>query len=115
MKDGSNIKVTPIGNGQTVTDWNISTQVISKSGNVIVVENCFGYMFTNIGDTVCRVNGMVVFPSATPATSLGDSRTISAHELEIYTGTIEVAFTPGGANPQVEIVQQYYKRNYSHQ
>lgn len=50
---------------------------------------------------------MVVFPSATPATDLGDSRTISGHEGDLFYGNINVAFEAVG-NPLVEIVQVYY-------
>lgn len=64
-------------------------------------------MFTNLGSAICRVNGMVVFPSATPATDLGDSRTISGHEGDLYYGNINVAFEAAG-NPLVEIVQVFY-------
>jgi hypothetical protein len=66
-------------------------------------------MFTNVGDTAAEVEGMVTFPSATPTTSLGDSRTLAAHELEVYVGNITVSFrAPVGAAPAVEIVQLYY-------
>jgi hypothetical protein len=68
-------------------------------------------MFTNVGDTNAAVNDMVVFPSATPATALGDSRTISGHLLDVYSGNINLSFTPGGTAPAVEIVQLYYISN----
>lgn len=89
--------------------WNMSVIPYEISTPIDVVENCFAIMFTNIGDTIARLNGMVIFPSATPATSLGDSRSISGHWLDIYRGNLRLAFdTPGGANPQVEIVQLFY-------
>lgn len=89
--------------------YNISVQTYNLNSYVTVQKGCFAYMFTNIGDTTATVNGMVIFPSATPATSLGDSRTIAAHEMEIYTGNITLSFrAPVGVAPNVEIVQLYY-------
>lgn len=89
--------------------WNFSVIPYEISQPIDVVENCFAVMFTNIGDTTARLNGMVIFPSATPATSLGDSRTISGHWLDIFRGNLRLAFDfPANAAPQVEIVQFFY-------
>jgi hypothetical protein len=89
--------------------WNVSALPYSISDSIDVVDNCYAIMFTNIGDTIARVNGFVIFPSATPLTALGDSRTISGHLLDIYQGNIRLAFNvPAGANPQVEIAQFFY-------
>ena len=89
--------------------YNIFVQVYQEATYVPVSKGCFAYMFTNVGDTTAFVNGMVVFPSATPTTSLGDSRTIAAHQLEVYTGNITLSFSaPVGTNPAVEVVQLYY-------
>lgn len=89
--------------------WNISVQQYSKSDYIPVVENCFAYMFTNIGDTIATVNGMIIHPSAVPATNLGDSRSVMAHKDDVYKGRILLSFaSPAGANPLVEIVQLYY-------
>jgi len=65
-------------------------------------------MFTNTGDTIVTVNGMVAYPG-TPGTILGDSRSVTMQEGEEYSGLIQVAFAiPLGAAPAVEIVQLYY-------
>ena len=89
--------------------WNFSALPYELSTPIDVVENCFAVMFTNIGDTTARLNGMVIFPSATPTTALGDSRTISGHWLDIFKGNLRLAFdVPGGATPLVEIVQFFY-------
>lgn len=89
--------------------WNKTVQIYSENEYIPVVKNCFAFMFTNIGDTIASVEGMVIFPSATPATALGDSRTIAAHELEVYTGSMNLSFrAPVGVLPQVEVVQLYY-------
>ncbi len=89
--------------------YNMTVQVYTQNEQVTVSHNCFAFMFTNVGDTAATVNGMVVFPSATPLTALGDSRTIAAHELDIYKGNITLSFRAVvGPAPGVEIVQLYY-------
>lgn len=85
----------------------MSADTFVESANIIVQENCFAVMFTNIGDTIARVNNMIVYPGV-PGTSLGDSRTIGGHVLDIYKGNITLSFDVGGANPHIEIVQLYY-------
>lgn len=96
-------------NPQEAIAWNAAIDTYSVGSRIDLVTNCFAFMFTNIGDTIAAVNGMVIFPSATPLTALGDSRTVGAHENEIYKGNITLSF-PGalGANPLVEIVQLFY-------
>lgn len=89
--------------------YNMTVQAYNSNEFIPVARGCFAFMFTNIGDTTATVNGMVVFPSATPTTALGDSRTIAAHENEIYTGNITLSFrAPLGADPMVEVVQLFY-------
>ena len=89
--------------------YNITVQIYSENAYIPVSKGCFAYMFTNVGDTAATVNGMVVFPSATPATVLGDSRTIAAHELEVYTGNMTLSFiAPVGVAPAIEVVQLFY-------
>lgn len=89
--------------------YNMTVQVYTANQYVPVARDCFAFMFTNVGDTAATVNGMVIFPSATPLTALGDSRTISGHEQEIYTGNITLSFRAVvGPAPGVEIVQLYY-------
>lgn len=89
--------------------FNIAVGTYSQSQIVPVVDGCIGFMFTNIGDTVASVNDMRIFPSATPATVLGDSRSIMAHEGDLYKGQLKLSFAiPLGALPLVEIVQVFY-------
>jgi hypothetical protein len=89
--------------------YNMYVQVYSQNESVTVAKNCFAFMFTNVGDTTATVNGMVIFPSATPLTALGDSRTIAAHEYDIYTGNITLSLRGVvGPAPGIEIVQLYY-------
>ena len=94
-----------------ITDrsYNMDVQVYSENFYIPVAKNCFAFMFTNVGSTTATVNGMLIFPSATPLTALGDSRTISGHDGDIYKGNITLSFrVPIVAIPQVEIVQLYY-------
>jgi len=89
--------------------WNMSVLTYDSSGQIVVTNNCFAFMFTNIGDTIARVNGMIIHPATNPATDLGDSRTISGHLMDLFKGKINLSFqTPLGANPLVEIVQLFY-------
>lgn len=86
----------------------MSTGLYSKAGTIPVQDGCFAFMFTNVGDTTAYVNGMVVYPSSTPTTALGDSRSISAHVTDLYMGNINLRFSGAGTNPQIEIVQLFY-------
>jgi hypothetical protein len=89
--------------------YNISVATYNQSGFIDVIENCNGFTFTNLGDTIAEVNGMVVFPSATPATDLGDSRSIGGNQGEIYSGNIKLSFrAPVGAAPLIEIAQKFF-------
>lgn len=93
--------------------YNMSVLEYDESAKITIVPDCFALMFTNIGDTIARVNGMVIFPSSTPATSLGDSRSISGHKMDLFKGDIVLSFqTPVGASPRVEIVQLFYVNPY---
>lgn len=95
--------------------FNMAFTVLSAAGQVPIVENCFAFMFTNIGDTAALVNGMVVFPSATPLTRLGDSRTVGGHIMDLYKGNLTVAFVqPVGVAPKLELVQLFYILPYRH-
>jgi hypothetical protein len=89
--------------------YDMIVQVYSANEYIAVAHGCFAFMFTNVGDTPATVKGMIIFPSATPATALGDSRSIAAHKLDIYKGTMDLSFrAPFGVAPAVEIVQLYY-------
>jgi len=95
---------------EEMRQYNMDVQVYTQSQAVTVTRGCFAFMFTNIGDVIARVNQLIVFPSLTPATSLGDSRTISGHLLDLYMGNIQLSFEVPtlGVAPAVEIVQLFY-------
>lgn len=88
--------------------WDQSALTYSQSGYVTVIKGCYAYMFTNLGNDTVTVNNMVIFPSAVPASILGDSRTMSGHKNDLYYGQIRVSFAGVGNAPLVEIVQFYY-------
>jgi hypothetical protein len=88
--------------------YNALRNTYSASDNVTVNKNCSSFQFTNIGDTICEVNGMRIYPGV-PGVSLGDSRSISLHHLDVYRGNMEISFIqPLGVAPLVEIVQLIY-------
>jgi hypothetical protein len=87
--------------------YNISVLTYARGQSIIVNKKCNGYQFTNLGGAPCSVNGMIVFPSTTPGTVLGDSRSVGGNEGEIYVGNIEIKFL-AGPNPLIEIVQKFY-------
>jgi len=89
--------------------YDMIVQIYDQNTYIPVAHGCFAFMFTNVGDTPATVKGMIIFPSATPATALGDSRSISGHKLDIYKGTMDLSFRPPiGVAQAVEIVQLYY-------
>jgi hypothetical protein len=94
--------------------YNKTVQIYTQNTYIPVAKGCFSFQFTNIGDTTANVDGMVVFPSPTPNAALGDSRTIGAHQNEVYTGIINLSFAvvgspfPVGTTPAVEVVQLFY-------
>lgn len=88
--------------------YNIAVTLESQSKQLIVQRGCFAIMFTNRGGAIAAVNGLVINPSATPATVLGDSRSIGGHKNDIYKGNLTLSIDPAGPNPLVEIVQVFY-------
>lgn len=91
---------------EQVKRFNNAVQVYTTPTDVPVMQRCLAYQFTNLGDTIAFVNGMIIHPSPTPLTALGDSRRVSCHEGYEYSGNIIIAFqSPLGATPKVEIVQ----------
>lgn len=98
-----------VKNGQQY--WNNIVNTYTASKPISVDKKCNGYQFTNTGDTIVEVNGMIVYPGV-PGVSLGDSRTVILHKNDLYRGNIEIAFrTPLGAAPAVEIVQFVYMQD----
>lgn len=91
--------------------FNMATINVVQSGDCVKQKNTFAFMFTNVGDTIADVNGMIVNPGQVVlgVRQLGDSRTVGAADNKIYTGKITVRFhAPLGSDPNVEVVQLFY-------
>jgi hypothetical protein len=86
--------------------YDMVLEIAVQNGQIIRHQDCFAFMFTNVGDVTAWVNGMVVYP-ASGANALGDSRSVSGNPGQLYKGKIEVSFDPNttGTNPAIEIVQ----------
>jgi hypothetical protein len=90
--------------------WNKTVNKYSESQQIDVTPGCFAYMFTNLGDVIARLDDIVIFPSSTPGTALGDSRTLGAHVVDYYAGNMTLVFEAptAGVNPLVEVIQLFY-------
>lgn len=89
--------------------WNQSTQQYTAGTDVPVIKNCFAWSVTNVGTGVVVVNGERLFPSAAPATIVGDSVSKSDPTGGPYKGRIKLVFTPpAGAAPLAEVTQLFY-------
>jgi len=89
--------------------FNETVNTYQTGRGVILEKKCFAYAATCLGDTIVEVNGHRLFPSATPATVVGDSISIAAPDGELFKGVLTIKFVaPIGAAPNVEITQLYY-------
>lgn len=89
--------------------FNITVSNYTVSKIVDIEKDCSAWTATNIGDTTVQVNGIILFPSVTPLTVLGDGVSIGGNKDEIYFGRLNVSFIqPIGAAPQVQIIQKFY-------
>lgn len=93
--------------------YDIIAQSYNKGIEVRVDDYCNGWTAINTGDTLVFVNGIPLkpFPPGHPELT-GAAIAIPGNLGECYRGRIFIVFdSPVGANPQVFIVQKYYKRN----
>lgn len=89
--------------------WNKTVTTYAQSASVDINEECFALEITNLGDTIVTVDGITLFPSATPATVAGDSQSLIDPLGGEYKGSaLQVRFALGGAAPLVEIIQLFY-------
>lgn len=103
------LQMTP--QGQTIDrKFDTITQRYTRSGYIDVVDRCNAIILTCVGDTQVRVDEIVLNPSVTPATVLGDSFVIGGNENEIYAKKVlQLTFVvPVGAAPQLQVVQKFY-------
>jgi hypothetical protein len=96
--------------------WNESISDYTGSKAIIVQEGAFAFTFSNVGDTMARINGILLFPSTTPLLTRGDSITIGAHVLDVYKGNINLSFDvapslyPVGVAPHIQVIQLFYAK-----
>ncbi len=88
--------------------WNKSVQVYTEGKRITVEKGAFAFMFTNVGNDKAEIDDMTLFPSATPLTALGDSKSLTAHECDMYNGRFNLIFAGVGNAPAMEVVQLYY-------
>ena len=90
------------------TFYDMMPQVYAKSGWFDVPRLTNGFMVTNTGDTIVKVNDQVFYPGV-PGISLGDSKSFGGNQGEVYAGRLKVSFqTPIGAAPQIEVTYKVY-------
>lgn len=87
-------------------------EIITGSKQLDVFPDCNAISFTNIGDTQVKIDEVVLNPSATPATVLGDSYTIAGHKDELYNKkSLQIIFVvPVGVLPRLQVVQKFYTK-----
>lgn len=94
---------------RTPLKYNLSVNTYTETIDVPVQRPCNGFTVTNLGDTALKINGKILFPSATPLTAQGDSVTFGGNAEEVYTDKIYISFLlPLGAAPLCEVIQKYY-------
>lgn len=96
--------------------WNMDASDYNGSKQIIVQEGAFAITISNVGDTMARINGLLLYPSSTPLLTRGDSLTFGAHQLDIYKGTLNLSFDvapsayPIGTAPHVQVIQLFYAK-----
>lgn len=89
--------------------YNLASQTFTRSQTFIQDRLCNGFTVLNNGDTICFINDVPLFPSATPLTVAGDSISIGGNENELYKGNITIKFQqPLGATPSVVLIQKFF-------
>lgn len=79
-------------NGKPVYNQQTIIYSLGNAGSgVEVPKDCFSIQYTNVGTAIAKVNNQVIYPGV-PGTSLGDSRSMSAHEGEVYVGDLVLQF-----------------------
>ena len=91
--------------------YDIIAQFYAAGGEIHVEATCNGFTAINTGDTRVTVCGipLLPFPPGHPELS-GAAIAIPGNQDEIFDGRIWIVFDPTpGLNPQVCIIQKYYK------
>jgi len=88
--------------------YNVVTSRYTRSGSYSMPDLVNGYQVTNIGAVTVQINGQTLFPSATPATILGDSLSVGGNLGEIYKGNMEITFATSERNTAFGYIQKVY-------
>ncbi len=83
-------------------------QEYSRGQKVVIDPLCNSVTVINSGSNTIYVNGIPLFPSATPATLKGESLVIGGNECEVFDGHIDIMMpsADGGAI----VIQKIYKQ-----
>lgn len=92
--------------------YNLTFTPYRAGGNVEVDDRCNGFTVVNLGDDTALINGVPLFPSATPLTAIGDVLSIGGNEGELYKGVISLSFAGVGVAPQVMVIQKFFIKDY---
>lgn len=90
--------------------YDIIAQTYEAGIEVAVDPNCNEWTAINTGDTLAFVCGIPIkpFPPGHPELT-GAAIAIPGNKWEVFRGRIWIVFAAGGVNPQVCIIQKYYK------
>jgi hypothetical protein len=93
------------------TTYDIIAQSYTAGGEIHVDDRCNGFTAINIGDTLVTVCGIPLkpYPAGHPELT-GAAVAIPGNAGEVFRGRIWIVFASApGVDPQVVIVQKYFK------
>lgn len=86
-------------------------QIVRESTEVVVHEECNGWVAVNKGQDIAVINGIQLFPPLV-ANTTGDSVSIGGNVGELYNKkTIKVVFE-STTQPYILIIQKIYAKRY---
>jgi hypothetical protein len=90
--------------------YDIIAQTYTQGGEIAVDANCNGWTAINTGDIGVTVCGIMLkpYPAGHPELT-GAAIAIPGNKWEVFSGRIWIVFEQGGADPQVTIIQKFYK------
>lgn len=91
-----------------LNNYDLIPQLYQLSAWYTIPPNTNGFTVTNTGDTIVRVNDLILYPG-TIGTNLGDSISFGGNENERYVGKLKVAFNLlPGVQPELEVVYKVF-------
>lgn len=91
-------------------EYDIIAQIFAVGKEVAVDPRCNGWTAVNTGDALVLVNNIALkpYPPGHPELT-GAAIAIPGNKWEVFTGRIWIVFPMASANPQVTIIQKFYK------